>query len=151
MIYLRDALTGECVKLSLLALRSKAYLDYNENFLEACREDLTLTEDYIETNHVYIFEKDEEIIGFFSFVKAKTNRLDFLYLAPDYVGIGYGKVIWDHIVQQARKLEITRITIDSDPNAKGFYEKMGAVQIGEVSSTVFESRLLPLMEYTFEK
>lgn len=86
MIYLRDALTGECVKLSLLALRSKAYWDYNENFLEACREDLTLTEDYIETNHVYIFEKDEEIIGFFSFVKAKTNRLDFLYLAPRLCG-----------------------------------------------------------------
>ena len=35
-------------------------------------------------------------------------------------------------------------TIDSDPNAKGYYLKMGAQLIGETPSTVFKGRLLPL-------
>ncbi|SCB67628.1 GCN5-related N-acetyltransferase [Bacillus mycoides] len=38
-------------------------------------------------------------------------------------------------------------TIDSDPNAKGFYVKMGAKLIGETPSTVFKNRLLPLLQY----
>ena len=37
--------------------------------------------------------------------------------------------------------------IDSDPNVKGYYLKMGAKLIGETPSTVFKGRLLPLLKY----
>jgi hypothetical protein len=38
------------------------------------------------------------------------------------------------------------VRIQSEPNAEGFYVKMGARRIGSVESSVMKGRLLPLME-----
>lgn len=46
----------------------------------------------------------------------------------------------------AAELRLPRIRIHSDPHAEAFYVKMGAVRIGEIESTVFPDRKLPLME-----
>ncbi|UJA81554.1 GNAT family N-acetyltransferase, partial [Bacillus cereus] len=47
----------------------------------------------------------------------------------------------------ANELGLKSFMIDSDPNAKGYYLKMGAKLIGETPSTVFKDRLLPLLKY----
>ena len=64
---IREALLSEANELSELALQSKATWDYSEEFIIACKEDLTITEEYINNNFVYVFENDNTKIGFFSF------------------------------------------------------------------------------------
>ncbi|MGQ7056072.1 hypothetical protein ACUN3C_22715, partial [Bacillus cereus group sp. BceL245] len=49
--------------------------------------------------------------------------------------------------EKANELGLKSFTIDSDPNAKGYYLKMGAQLIGETPSTVFKGRVLPLLKY----
>ena len=49
--------------------------------------------------------------------------------------------------RKANELGLKSFTIDSDPNAKGYYLKMGAQLIGETPSTVFKGRVLPLLKY----
>lgn len=143
---IRKALLSEGNELSELALHSKATWDYSEEFILACKEDLTITEEYISNNFVYVLENDNMKIGFFSFLR-NDKALDFLYIHPRYKGKGYGKIMWKFVIEQANKLGIKSFTIDSDPNAKGFYLKMGAKLIGETPSTVFKGRLLPLLKY----
>lgn len=143
---IREALLSEGNELSELALQSKATWDYSEEFILACKEDLTITEEYIKNNFVYVLENDNTMIGFFSFLR-NENALDFLYIHPRYKGKGYGKILWEYVIQHANELGIKSFTIDSDPNAKGFYLKMGAKLIGETPSTVFVDRLLPLLKY----
>ncbi|OOZ84308.1 MULTISPECIES: GNAT family N-acetyltransferase [Bacillus] len=143
---IRNALLSEANELSELALHSKATWNYSEAFILACKEDLTITDEYIKNNFVYVLENDNTMIGFFSFLR-NENALDFLYIHPRYKGKGYGKILWEYVIQQANELGIKSFTIDSDPNAKGFYLKMGAKLIGETPSTVFEDRLLPLLNY----
>lgn len=143
---IRKALLSEANELSEFALHSKATWNYSEEFILACKEDLTITEEYIKNNFVYVLENDNTMIGFFSFLR-NENALDFLYIHPRYKGKGYGKILWEYVIQQANELGIKSFTIDSDPNAKGFYLKMGAKLIGETPSTVFEDRLLPLLKY----
>jgi GNAT superfamily N-acetyltransferase len=143
---IREALLSEANELSELALRSKATWNYSEAFILACKEDLTITEEYIKNNFVYIFENDNTKIGFFSFLR-NDNALDFLYIHPRFKGKGYGKILWKFVIEQANELEIKSFTIDSDPNAKGYYLKMGAKLIGETPSTVYKERLLPLLQY----
>jgi GNAT superfamily N-acetyltransferase len=150
MVYLREALLEEAGKISHIAIKSKAFWDYSDKFIEECREDLTIDEQYIKGNHVYVLEEQEGIVGFFSFERGEQDSLDFLYIDPKFIGMGFGKIIWNNVIQKARDLGIISFTIDSDPNAKGFYEKMGAKQIGETPSTVFEGRLLPLMKFTIK-
>ncbi|MBE7103375.1 GNAT family N-acetyltransferase [Bacillus cereus] len=143
---IREAVLCETDELSELALLSKATWDYNEEFILACKEDLTITEEYIKDNFVYVLENDNTKIGFFSFLR-NENTLDFLYIHPDDKGKGYGKILWMFVIEKANELGLKSFTIDSDPNAKGFYLKMGAKLIGETPSTVFKDRLLPLLQY----
>ncbi|MEI4832180.1 GNAT family N-acetyltransferase [Bacillus sp. FJAT-53711] len=143
----RAALLEEANELSNLALSSKATWNYSEEFILACKEDLTITEQYIKNNYVYILEEKQETVGFFSFQRKEGDSLDFLYLHPNYKGKGYGRILWESVVQKAVELNIKSFTIDSDPNAKGYYVKMGAKQIGEIPSTVFKNRMLPLLRY----
>ncbi|PEB82181.1 GNAT family N-acetyltransferase [Bacillus cereus] len=143
---IRKALLSEANELSELALHSKATWNYSEEFILACKEDLTITEEYIKNNFVYVLENDNTKIGFFSFLR-NDNALDFLYMHPSYKGKGYGKILWEFVIEQVEGLGIKSFTIDSDPNAKGFYLKMGAKLIGETPSTVFKDRLLPLLKY----
>ena len=49
--------------------------------------------------------------------------------------------------RKANELGLKSFMIDSDPNVKGYYLKMGAKLIGETPSTVFKGRLLPLLKY----
>ena len=143
----REALLKEANELSNVALSSKATWNYSEEFILACKEDLTITEQYIKNNYVYILEENQEMIGFFSFQRTGEDCLDFLYLHPTYKGKGYGRILWESVVQKAGELNIKSFTIDSDPNAKGYYLKMGAKLIGETPSTVFKNRMLPLLRY----
>ncbi|EJV87765.1 GNAT family N-acetyltransferase [Bacillus mycoides] len=143
---MREALLSEANELSEFALYSKATWNYSEEFILACKEDLTITEEYIKSNYVYVLENDNMKIGFFSFLR-NDNALDFLYLHPRYKGKGYGNILWEFVIEKAHELGLTSFTIDSDPNAKGYYLKMGAKLIGETPSTVFKDRLLPLLQY----
>ncbi|MBC6974765.1 GNAT family N-acetyltransferase [Bacillus sp. Xin] len=143
----RKASLNEANELSHIALTSKATWDYSEEFIQACKEDLTITDDYIVNNYVYVLENEGIKIGFFSFQRKEEDALDFLYLHPNYKGKGYGKLLWQSVVEKAAELGIKSFTIDSDPNAKGYYMKMGAKLIGETPSTVFKGRVLPLLQY----
>ena len=143
----RAALLEEANELSNLALSSKATWNYSEEFILACKADLTITEQYIKNNYVYILEEEQETVFFFSFQRKEEDSLDFLYLHPNYKGKGYGRILRESVVQKAVELNIKSFTIDSDPNAKGYYLKMGAKQIGEIPSTVFKNRMLPLLRY----
>ncbi|PPA90304.1 GNAT family acetyltransferase [Brevibacillus laterosporus] len=82
-------------------------------------------------------------------VRKETDSLAFLYMHPNYKGQGYGSILWSFVKEKAVELGIVKFTIDSVPHAKGFYLKMGAKQIGEIPSTVFKDRMLPVLQYEF--
>ncbi|MCU5606393.1 GNAT family N-acetyltransferase [Bacillus thuringiensis] len=142
---IRTALLSEANELSELTLHLKATWNYSEEFILACKEDLTITGEYIKNNFVYVLENDNTKIGFFSFLH-NDKALDFLYIHPHYKGKGYGKILWEYVIEKANELGLKSFTIDSDPNAKGYCLNMGAKLIGETPSTVFKDRLLPLVK-----
>lgn len=73
--------------------------------------------------------------------------LDFFYLDPACIGLGYGRLLWRHAVAAARRHGHRRILIPSDPHAEGFYRAKGAHRIGEVPSGSIPGRFLPLMRF----
>jgi hypothetical protein len=48
-------------------------------------------------------------------------------------------------VSRARAGGASALELDADPNAVGFYERMGARQVGETPSSVVPGRSLPRM------
>lgn len=108
---IRKALLSEANELSELALHSKATWDYSEEFILACKEDLTITEEYIKIT-LYMFQKT--IIRRLVFLILRNEKaLDFLYIHPRYKGKGYGKILWDYVIEKANELGLKSFMIDS--------------------------------------
>ncbi|HKJ39743.1 MAG TPA: GNAT family N-acetyltransferase, partial [Anaerolineales bacterium] len=70
-----------------------------------------------------------------------------LWVIPKYIGKGFGKRLFVHALFRARELGYVKLQLMSDPNAVGFYEKLGMIKIGEHYNPIEgHPRILPLME-----
>jgi GNAT superfamily N-acetyltransferase len=143
----RPALDAECPALSDLMLRSKAHWDYDADFIEACRADLTITPEWLRINDGFVAERADAVIGFFGIVmENNTAHVEHFFIAREAIGSGAGKLMWAEFLRQAALRNAMRIEIEAEPHAEAFYRHMGAVTIGQCPSSVFAGRLLPLME-----
>ncbi len=147
---IRPAAPHEAALLSALAMRSKAYWDYDPAFVAACRASLTLTPEYIATHPVYVIETQGRVVGFYALrdLGGGEADLDYLFVEPDAIGGGCGKRLWQHTVATARQLGFNRLRIEADPNAEAFYLVMGAQRIGEVVSNAWPDRQLPVLRFS---
>ena len=68
-----------------------------------------------------------------------------LFIEPVIIRSGVGQALLAHAVAEVRQRGAERLTILADPNAAGFYERNGAVRIGEAPSDAVPGRLLPLL------
>ena len=144
---IRKATIDEAGYLSELSFRSKAYWGYSEAFMEACRKDLTILPEDILSSIIFVLEDDKVIKGFIGLeIEDGSCLLSNLFIDPNEIGKGYGRRLWLHMLEVAKELNVHSILIHSDPYAEDFYLAMGARRIGEIESTVFEGRKLPLLE-----
>ncbi|WGU94423.1 GNAT family N-acetyltransferase [Paenibacillus dendritiformis] len=144
---IRKANLDEADYLSGLAFRSKAHWGYSADFMEACRDDLSITPEQIASAMIYVVEDDSRIKGFIGLeIENGKCLLSDLFIEPDAIGKGYGSALYNHIIEAAKGLGVRTVTVHSDPNAENFYLRMGARRIGDIESTVFPGRKLPLLE-----
>jgi len=145
---IRPAEGGDAALLTALALRSKAHWGYSDQFIAACREELTYTPEQLEAaqsfGHVCL--KDGLPVAFYVLEKTGVDvaELDALFVEPEYIGKGIGKMLIMHAKEQAGKLGIEKIVIQGDPNAESFYAAVGALPCGTRESGSIPGRQLPL-------
>lgn len=144
---IRDARPDEAAMLSELAFRSKAHWGYDDEFLEACRADLTVTPREIAESATFVCEGVTGVLGFsrVALMDEHTAELDSLFVDPAAIGQGVGRLLWERSLQAARDLGARDLVLQSDPNAEGFYLSRGAQRIGEAASALAPGRVLPLM------
>jgi len=143
---IRPARAEEAAALSALALRAKAHWGYDEAFMAASRDDLTVTPEAIMVGTIRVATRDDQPCGFYELdVAGEVATLDDLWIDPGTIGKGYGRALWQHAVATARERGCRELRVQSDPHAEGFYLAMGAERIGTKPSTIFPSRELPLL------
>ena len=144
---IRPARPGEAEALTDLALRSKAYWGYDAAFMAACRAELTVTPAQAASGLVQVYEEGGRALGFYLLeVRNGSADVAMLFVEPAAIGRGIGRALWQHLVAEARRLELAKVTIESDPNAEAFYRAMGATTVGTAPSASIPGRRLPLME-----
>lgn len=143
----RAARPGEAALLSALALRSKGHWGYDADFLAACREELTLSEDELGERRTRVVEVGGEVLGFSTLEGAPpVGEVGMLFVEPTAIGRGLGRLLMAHLLDEASAAGFTRLRIDADPSAEAFYLAAGAVRVGEVPSASVPGRVLPLLE-----
>ena len=144
---IRPASTSELQALSELCLRSKAYWGYDADFMAACRDELTLTPDELESTSLAVAEQEGTPVGLVQ-VNVENGVCDLLklFVEPSEIGNGYGAALFEWAVVEARRLGATRMTIEADPDAEPFYRGRGAQVVGAAPSGSVSGRQLPLLE-----
>ncbi len=141
---IRRARPDEADALSALARRAKAHWAYDADFLALVREAMTLHAEDIERHEVWVIEGDLGApIGYHRVIPGNPAELEDLWVDPPAIGTGAGRRLFEHAADVARGSGATALEIDADPHAVGFYERMGAVRIGETASTIIRGRSLP--------
>ena len=145
---IRQAKVEEAGLLTKIALEAKRYWGYPEHWIKHWEADLTITAQFIRDNHVYVAEGDGEVRGFYALcVDGDEAELEHMWVTPDSIGTGIGKELFLDAMERAAALEVRGVEISADPNAAGFYERMGAKQIGEVDSPIDgQPRKLPRLK-----
>jgi GNAT superfamily N-acetyltransferase len=102
-----------------------------------------------------VLETKGRIAGFYSLREASALddagsevELNHLYIEPLAIGEGFGKRLWQHACETARRLGFERMAIPADPFAESFYLRMGAVRVGEIASGSIPGRMLPLLHFS---
>jgi predicted N-acetyltransferase YhbS len=147
-VKIREASPVEYRTLSALALRSKAHWSYSTHFLNACREELTVSEHRSANEPVFVAEDGQQLLGFYSLdrLDEKAWELGHLFVEPSAIGRGIGRALFDHALSSTRKLGGARLIVQGDPHAEGFYLKMGAQRLGSRPSQSIVGRQLPRFE-----
>jgi N-acetylglutamate synthase-like GNAT family acetyltransferase len=142
---IRRASADEAALLTTIALDAKRYWGYPEHWIKHWEADLTITADFIRDNHVYVAETDGEVRGFYALcVSGDKAELEHMWVTPGCIGTGIGKELFLDAMERAAALAVRGVELSADPNAAGFYERMGATQVGEVDSPVDgQTRKLP--------
>lgn len=135
--------------LTALAHASKAHWGYPASWIEAWREQLTITPAYLHTHAVFVLRgEDAGILGFYALRGDEDVAwLEHLWVAPAAMGHGAGRTLFAHAEHTARSTGFSRMRIESDPHAEGFYGRMGATTIWHRRADMGgEERRLPIME-----
>jgi GNAT superfamily N-acetyltransferase len=141
------AIAADHAALTALTKSSKAYWGYPEAVLKSWEALLTLSPEYITTNEVFKLLHEDRIIGYYAyfFTDEHTIILDNMFLLPEFIGQGFGKVLMNDFLQKAGQAGIHRITLDAEPHAEAFYKACGFKTIGQFESSI-KDRYLPIME-----
>jgi N-acetylglutamate synthase-like GNAT family acetyltransferase len=150
-IQIRRARPDEAETLTAIAHAAKRHWGYPEVWIEQWKADLTITNDFIAQNEMFVAMFDDEIAGCGALVIDGTQaELEHMWVQPKHIGNGVGRFLFEKLRERARELKVSGLEISSDPNAEGFYQRMGATRIGEVRSQVDgQPRTLPRMKVEF--
>jgi GNAT superfamily N-acetyltransferase len=147
-LLIRAAIAEEAPVLTALALRSKRFWGYDDDFMRTAFSDLEIVPESFRARKYYVLEGESRVRGFYSLEPFPDRvELTHLFVVPEGVRHGFGKLLWDHAITTARQAGHFRLLITSDPNAEGFYIAMGAVSIGAIESPVVPGRKLPILEF----
>jgi GNAT superfamily N-acetyltransferase len=148
---IRLALPGEAELLSRLCMRSKAHWGYDAQFLERASRSLQIDPAAIDAGRVFVAAgAGGGVLGVAdccALPEPGAFDLLHLFIEPSSLRQGIGRALFEATCAWCVAQGGRRLLIQSDPNATVFYQRLGAVPIGETPSDALPDRMLPLLEY----
>lgn len=144
----RRAIPSDALFLTSISFAAKRYWNYPEEYLEIWKDELTITEEYIKKNIVFVAQKNATIIGYCAISHKKEeclmgqvlvkagHWLDHIFVRPAYIKKGIGTILIERAVEYCKENQFEVLNIISDPNTNGFYSKVGAEYICDIPSCI---------------
>jgi len=139
----------DAAALTEIAFAAKRHWGYPERWIVSWTHLLTIEPHLIDRQPTFTAYIDGKPVGFYSLNrKSGAVCLEHLWVLPHFMRRGVGRALFLHAVEQLKALGFKRLEIESDPNAAGFYEHMGARCVAtSVSELEGQLRELPVLLY----
>ena len=145
LVSIRRCVADDAPRLTTIAHSAKRHWGYPETFLRMWAADLTLTPAFVTDHHVYGAISAGRLVGMYALAgELPQMELEHFWVTPEAMGAGVGRRLMDHARRVAGAHGARTIRIASDPNAEGFYLRMGARRVGAEASTP-PGRTLPVL------
>ena len=144
-IRIRRAVRSDSERATELARAAKAHWKYPSDWLASWQADLAITAEMIDRYPTYVACVDESVVGVCQLQEADGRAmLEHVWVDPEVHGKGVGRALVQHARQEAPGV----MMVVADPNALGFYLKLGARRVGDVAGPMpgAPDRTLPLLE-----
>ncbi len=148
LFQIQRAIPSQAEALTQIAFAAKRHWGYPEHWIQLWLPLLTITPEFLEKHETYVAYIDEQPVGFCALsLENEKASVEHLWVLPEYMDQGIGAGLFKCMLSRCKELGARVLEIESDPNAQGFYERMGAVKVGEVVGEVDgQPRILPLLE-----
>jgi GNAT superfamily N-acetyltransferase len=141
---IRPAADGEAGLLREIAIEAKGHWGYDRAWVESWAHSEDFQASGLEGRETYVAELDGRIVAWTSAGwKDGTWWMDDLWVRPSSMGLGIGASLFAHVVARGRELGSTTLEWEAEPNALGFYERMGGRHVRNSEPTSW-SRSLPI-------
>ncbi|MDF1814972.1 MAG: GNAT family N-acetyltransferase [Verrucomicrobiales bacterium] len=141
--------TGDLAAISDLGVRSKASWGYSSEEMSVFASELTHGTSLLEKSFCARVAVDPSgnILGYFSLLDRSSQivELDYFFVSPEHFGNGIGTRMMEAAFEESRARRARKMTLISDPNAAGFYEKFGFRIVDHHQSSI-AGRSIPIME-----
>jgi GNAT superfamily N-acetyltransferase len=143
---IRDARAAEQRSLTELQLRASLHWDAYREQLLAHPDVVELPLDQIEDGLVRVAELGGEVVGFAVLLRSVQGacELDGLFVEPGHMGAGVGRALVEDSMRIARERGASRIEVVANPEAVGFYERVGFTGATEVPTRFGPARRMHL-------
>jgi GNAT superfamily N-acetyltransferase len=124
---------------------AKGSWGYDPALVGEAAADLDVSPEALKAREIYVADVGGKPVGFVSLIaRPDACLLDDLWVDPAWIGRGIGRLLFNHATDCAREAGAPRLEWESDPNAVGFYEKMGGKYLRDSQPTIW-GRVVPVM------
>jgi GNAT superfamily N-acetyltransferase len=135
LAYLRFARVGERAALEALQWRSSLVWPETRAALRAHPDAIAIPIEQLRERRVRLAEIGGHVVGFAAIVPLRANvaELDGLFVEPDCMGRGIGRVLMTDAIRLARRRGARTMEVTAG-RAEGFYAKLGFVSVRPIAT-----------------
>lgn len=143
-VEIRRPRPDETERLREIMIASKAHWGYDRGWVVEWVE-RDFSGDALARSEAFVADAGGAAVGWAMLVPRRgTAWLEDMWIEPAWIGKGIGRQLFACVVARARELGAHRLEWEAEPNAIGFYQRMGGRYVRD-SETNEWGRILPIM------
>jgi GNAT superfamily N-acetyltransferase len=144
-VHIRPADPNEGERLREIAIVAKGHWGYDPERVRSWADQGDFSPAGVRAKTIFVAEADGRAVGWASLIpKGDVAWLDDLWIEPEWMGGGIGSRLFRHAAEHGAALGADRMEWEAEPNALGFYERMGGRYLRDSEPTEW-GRVIPVM------
>jgi GNAT superfamily N-acetyltransferase len=144
-VRIRAARQDEGERLREIAEAAKGHWGYDPDVVRRWAAAGDFSPEGLREKEVLVAEADGRAIAWAALMpRGEVVWLDDMWVEPPWIGKGIGSLLFRRSVERARGLGARTMEWEAEPNAVGFYEKLGGRYLRDSEPSEWD-RVLPVM------